>query len=63
MDRHTVAEVLALMTLSEFRQFKRALAVLHRSHVLTADAIDLLVSAHVRRTRFTHQNREMDRAV
>lgn len=63
MDKHTNAEVLASMTVAEFKQFKRALAILHRSHILTADAIDILVSAHVRRTRYQHQNRQLDRAV
>jgi hypothetical protein len=52
MDKHTIAEVLASLTVAEFRQFKRALAILHRSHVSTADAIDILVSAHVSRTRY-----------
>ena len=62
-DQHTNAEVLALMTVSEFRKFKAALRVLQSSHILTADAIDILVSAHVRRTRWQHQNRTLDRAV
>ena len=52
MDKHTIAEVLASMTVSEFRQLKRALAILHRSHVSTADALDILVSAYVARTRY-----------
>ena len=53
MDKHSIGEVLASMTVTEFKQFKRALAILQRSRVGTQEAIEILVSAYVQRSRYT----------
>jgi hypothetical protein len=53
------AEHLASMTVTEFRQFKRALSILHRSGLDNREAIHILIDARIKRELRHRQDKAM----